>query len=96
MLTPGFAAIQQVTADLAVGTSGEPTVIWSITVQSGTSPQITIRNGTAVTDTIVWGPNTAGTNLHYDFPNGLWCPAGAFADVTGTSPVVDITYNQPM
>lgn len=99
-LYPGYALRQQVTSDLAIGTSGLPTVIYSITVQSGTSAQITIRNGTLVTDTVVWGPTAALTTsttvpaLHCDFPNGLFCPLGAFADVTGTTPVIDITYNQ--
>ena len=99
-LYPGFALRQNVTADTVIGTSGLPTVIYSITVQSGTTAQITIRNGPAVTDTIVWGPTVAYTPaatvpaMHFAFPNGLFCPLGGYADVAGTSPVIDITYNQ--
>lgn len=96
----GYGTPQQVTADLAIGVSGRGTVIWSITIQSGTTATITIRNGTAATDTVVWGPSAGYTPAatvppaHFDFPGGLFCPAGAFADVGGTSPVIDVTYTQ--
>lgn len=92
-MIPGFAAVQRVTADAVVGTSGAPTVVWSVTVNSGTSPTITLRNGTAATDTALFDPATATAPTHFDFPNGMHFPAGCYADVGGTSPVVTITYN---
>lgn len=98
MLDPGPALSQQVTADLAIGTAGRSVVIWSITIQSGTTATITIRDGDEVTDAVLWGPNAGYTPAatvppaHFSFPNGLFCPNGAFADVGG-SPVIDITYN---
>lgn len=98
-LYPGFALRQNITADTVIGTSGLPTVIYSITVQSGTSVGITIRNGTGTGDTAVWGPTAALTpsttvpGTHFAFPNGLFCPLGGYADVTNPG-VVDITYNQ--
>ena len=99
-LAPGPATSQQVTADAVVGTADVPTTVWSITIQSGTTVTITIRNGDEVTDAILWGPTVAYTPaatvapFHATFPNGLYCPAGAYADVAGTSPVVDVTYTQ--
>ena len=99
MLPQAYGVSQQITADAVIGTSGAPTVIWSITLRGTTTATITIRNGTAATDEAVWGPNVAYTPsatvpaLHITFPNGLWCGAGAFADVGGTTPLADVVYN---
>lgn len=93
-MVPQYAAATRVTADAAVGTSGRKIVVWSVTVNSGTSPTITLRNGTAATDTAIWDPATATAPSHYAFPHGMFFPAGCFADVGGTSPVVTITYNE--
>lgn len=97
MLSPGTANAVQVSADGAIGTSGLPTVVWSITVFADATATFTLINGTATPGTILWGPETAATVVgarHYEFPNGMFFPAGCFFDETAGAAVVTITYTQ--
>lgn len=91
-----FARGQQFTADGVVGVSGVATALWSITNHRGTSVTIAVYDGIDATGTLKWGPITAesSANRTYKFPNGLFCPAGAFIDIEGTTPQASVTYTQ--
>ena len=98
MLPPGVGAVGALlTADGAVGTSGSPTVVWSITVFADATATFVLRNGTDTSGTAFWGPETAAAVVgarHYPFPNGMFFPLGCFFDETAGAASVAITYNQ--
>lgn len=98
MLPPGVsAAVQLANTDIAVGTAGLPTTVWTITVFGNATATFILRNGTDTSGTALWGPETAGATTgarHYKFPNGMFFPSGCFYDVTAATPSVTITYTQ--
>jgi hypothetical protein len=97
MLYPGVANCVQMSADGAVGTSGVPTVIWTITVFADVDATFTMRNGTTTGGTALWGPETGAAVVgarHYVFPNGMFFPSGCFYDEGTAGSIVSFTYNQ--
>lgn len=91
MWIPAFGIPQIFTGDGAIGTSGKPTVVWSITMHATTTVARLI-DGTDASGTIVWGSTVSAANRHSAFPNGLYCPNGAFLDYTSGTGQIDVTY----
>jgi hypothetical protein len=93
----GYATAAQFTADSAVGTSGVPTIVWSLTVFADSTATFILRNGTDDTGTEFWGPETAADVVgarHYWFPRGMFFPSGCFLDVTADTLLATVTYTQ--
>ncbi len=93
------AATQRITADAAVGTSGNVTLVWGITLLNGTSAtDISLRNGTSTSGAILWklaiptavGAETDSRSIAFDKP--IVFSSGCFADMTGTAAVAYVAY----
>lgn len=71
------------TADAAVGTSGKPVIVYHITLTSGgTASTLALHNGTSTSGTKLESfVGTINTTVRFNFPSGLYFPAGCFADV---------------
>lgn len=79
-LLPGT---QRVTADIAVGSSGMATRVYSVNlISGGTASTLTLRNGTSASGT-TWEQidGTASQSVTKNYAGGLLFPAGCFADV---------------
>lgn len=74
---------QRVTADIAVGTSGKPIRVFSVSLVSGVSAStLTLRNGTSASDTAFdQVDGTASQSVTKNYAGGRLFPAGCFADV---------------
>ncbi len=94
------ATAQRITADAAVGTSGNVTLVYSVSLGAGTTnSSLALRNGTAATAPILWQVNSLAataadtTSQVHDFGNKpIVFPLGCFADITGTNAVAYVAY----
>jgi hypothetical protein len=80
--TPGTVVITNQT-DAAIGPSGKPIRIFSISVLSGgTAAVVKLFNGTDASG-VIWlqVDGTINKAVTVDFANGILFPAGCFADV---------------
>jgi hypothetical protein len=84
------------TTDLALGTAGKPTRVFSVNYTSGgTASAVILRNGTAATDTIfVRLDGTINKGTTWSDPNGLLFPAGCFVDVDANTASCAVSFTQ--
>ena len=92
-LVPGSVRI---TADGAIGTSGKPVRIYSISlISGGTASVLSLLDGTSAAGTQqVSLTGTASTGMIANFAGGLRFPSGCYADVDGNISSATIVFNQ--
>ena len=92
----GISGSQRITnqTDVAVGTSGKPTRVFSLSVTSGGSAGITLlRNGTSASGTALYHMDgTISKCVTQNFEGGMLFPAGCFADVDANCASVTVCY----
>lgn len=83
MSVKGLTGSVRLSADGAVGPSGEPIRVWSATwLSDSTARDLVLRNGTAATDTqYVQEPGVVSKTKTLNFAGGLRFPAGCFFDI---------------
>ena len=83
--------------DLAIGTSASPTrVFYAECLSGGTAATVILRNGTSATATAfsqIDGTINKSASRYYG-PDGLYFPAGCFADVDANTTYLSIVYKQ--
>jgi hypothetical protein len=84
------------TTDLALGTAGKPTRVFSVSYTSGgTASVVILRNGTSATDAIyVRLDGTINKGTTWNDPNGLLFPAGCFVDVDANTASCAVSFQQ--
>jgi hypothetical protein len=92
-LEPGT---QIVTADIAVGTSGSPTRVFSVELISGeTASTLILKNGTSTGGTAYAQiDGVANQSVLYNYAGGKFFPAGCFADVDANISYAAITFTK--
>lgn len=90
---------QRITADALVGTSGNVTLVYAITLLNGTSAtDISLRNGTGTGGAILWklaipsGATAETDSRSIAFDKPILFSLGCYADMTGTSAVAYVAY----
>ncbi len=93
------ATAQRITADAAVGTSGNAVLVEAVSLGAGTTnSNLALRNGTDATGAILWQVNSLSavaadtTSQTMVFPKPIVFPLGCFADITGTNAVAYVAY----
>lgn len=88
-----------VTADAAIGTSGNAILVHGVTLLNGTdATSITLRNGTSTSGTALWklaiasNATAESTSISMPFPKPIAFPLGCFADIAGTSMAAYVAY----
>ena len=87
---------QRFTADGELGKTGESKMVLAIHIDSGaTAGVVTLRNGTAVTDTIhVRESGNANSGRTISFAPGFHFPAGCYVDVDANVTSVIVCYDE--
>ena len=82
------------TADGAVGVSGKPVRVYSVTIMNGaTASSAVLRNGTtAAGDAYIYHLGTTNTSKTVSFDGGLLFPDGCFYDHTVTASAAIIEF----
>jgi len=86
----------RLTADGAVGISGQPIWVYNVTWRSGGSAgEVLLRNGSDATgDAYVEQDGTANKTVTLNFENGLYFPGGCFFDKDTNVDAVVVGYSQ--
>lgn len=89
---------QLVTADGVLGISAAPKYVYGLHIISGgTAAVVSLRNGTAVTDTIyVTETGTANKGIDFNFGEGYHFPAGCFVDVDVNTTSVLVSFDEAL
>ena len=87
---------QLITADGVVGVSGQAKIVYCIHIISGgTAAVVSLRRGTAVTDTIgVTQTGTISTGATFNYEGGLFFPGGCYVDVDANTTSVLVAYRE--
>jgi hypothetical protein len=92
----GSTGVDRITADAAVGTSGNPMRVYHATVISGaTAGRLTLRNGTSTSgDYYTFTKGAANDDVTRNYEGGMLFPDGCYADLDVNVSAAVISYRE--